>query len=98
MLVEAVGTLISIVQTVGLVRATGVVRATSSSEEEERPGHKRHHRAAPAARCHLPSVVPYSPYVDSIKEDDITVVINNNKGIKISNSLGKDKEVNNSKE
>ena len=40
MLVEAIGTLVSTVQAIGLVHTTGVVRATSNSKDEERLAYK----------------------------------------------------------
>ena len=46
----------------------------------------------------MPFIIPYSPYIDNIKEDNIIVVTSSNKGIERSSSLSKDKEVNSNRE
>ena len=79
-----------------MVQTIRVVRATSSNKEEERPGYKRYYKAVLTTYYHLPSIVPYSPYIDSIKEDDIIVIISR-EGIEISSNLSNKGEVNNSK-
>ena len=46
----------------------------------------------------LLSIAPYSLYINSIKEDDITITTSSSKGIKISSGLGSKGEANNSRE
>ena len=82
----------------GLVRTIGVVRATSSNKDKERPTYKRYYKATQAAYYRLLSIVPYGPYIDSIEEDDVIVTISSNEGIKISSSLGNKREANSSRE
>ena len=81
----------------GLVRTIGVVRATSSNKDKERPTYKRYYKATQAAYYRLLSIVPYGPYINSIKEDNI-IVTTIREGIEISSNLGSKGETNNSKE
>ena len=74
-----------------------MVQATSNSKDKERPTYKWYYKATLATYHHLLSIVPYGPYVDSIKEDDV-IITTIKEGIKISSNLSSKGEVNNNRE
>ena len=72
-----------------------MVRAGSGGEDQGRAC-KRRRKAALTTRCRLPSVVPHSPYIDSVKESDITIAVSK-EGVEISGGLNNKEEVNSNK-
>ena len=73
-----------------------MVQAASSSKDEERPIYKWYRGATLITYHRLLSMVPYSPYVNSI--EDNVIVTTSSKGIEISSSLGSKGEVNSNRE
>ena len=88
---QAVGTL------AGAVKAAGLVRGASRGEDEGR-AHKWQRGATLAACRRLLSAAPRGPYIDGVKEDDVTVTTSNSKGVEISGGLGSEGEANGSRE
>ena len=88
---QAVGTL------AGAVKAAGLVRGASRGEDEGR-AHKWQRGATLAACRRLLSAAPRGPYIDGVKEDDVTVAASSSEGVEMSGGLGGEGEANSGRE
>ena len=82
---------------VSTIKAVSLVRGASRGKDEGQ-AYKWQHKAALTACYHLLSIAPCGLYINSVKEDDVTIATSSSKGIEISGGLGSKGEANSSKE